>query len=78
MGPPDINEVTFTQLTGMNQIGKNVMEVRGKRKFSNIEDCNKKIKIPRQYLEPLFFRLLNNIVILENFLIINNSVLFCN
>ncbi|CAG8580579.1 16609_t:CDS:2 [Acaulospora morrowiae] len=58
MGPPNLNEATYTQLTGINFIGEArariIMEERNKRKFSGIDDCERRTKIPRTYLEPFF------------------------
>lgn len=58
MGPPDINEATYTQLTGIVNIGKanatKIMEERNKRKFSDVNDCNKRTRISLGYLDPFF------------------------
>ncbi|CAG8698485.1 18761_t:CDS:2, partial [Acaulospora morrowiae] len=58
MEQPNLNEVTYTQLTGINCIGEArariIMEERNKRKFSGIDDCERRTKIPRTYLEPFF------------------------
>ncbi|CAG8601927.1 6732_t:CDS:2 [Acaulospora morrowiae] len=58
MEPPNLNEATYTQLTGINFIGEArariIMEERNKRKFSGIDDCERRTKIPRTYLEPFF------------------------
>ncbi|CAG8460771.1 743_t:CDS:1 [Acaulospora colombiana] len=58
MGPPDINKATYTQLTGIEKIGKEraitVIKERKRLKFSDKEDCNTRTKIPRQDLDPFF------------------------
>jgi len=58
MGPPDINEASYTQLTGINFIAEaraaTILKERSKRKFSGIDDCESRTKIPRTYLEPFF------------------------
>ncbi|CAI2200335.1 2907_t:CDS:1, partial [Funneliformis geosporum] len=50
MGPPNINEATYTQLTGIDFIAegraRTIMEERNKRKFSGIDDCLSRTKIP--------------------------------
>ncbi|CAG8763005.1 13632_t:CDS:1, partial [Acaulospora morrowiae] len=58
MGPPDINKATYTQLTGIEKIGKEraitIMKERKRLEFSNKEDCSRRTKIPRQDLDPFF------------------------
>ncbi|CAI2183769.1 1785_t:CDS:1, partial [Funneliformis geosporum] len=58
MGPPNINEATYTQLTGIDFIAearaRTIMEERNKRKFSGIDDCLSRTKIPHIFLEPFF------------------------
>ncbi|RHZ64406.1 hypothetical protein Glove_325g15 [Diversispora epigaea] len=58
MEPPNLNEATYTQLTGINFIAEArariIMEERNKREFSGIDDCERRTKIPRTYLEPFF------------------------
>ncbi|RHZ89391.1 hypothetical protein Glove_15g40 [Diversispora epigaea] len=58
MEPPNLNEATYTQLTGINFIAEArariIMEERNKCKFSGIDDCERRTKIPRTYLEPFF------------------------
>ncbi|CAG8448871.1 8972_t:CDS:2 [Acaulospora morrowiae] len=58
MEPPNLNEATYTQLTGINFIGEArariIMEERNKCEFSGIDDCERRTKIPRTYLEPFF------------------------
>jgi len=60
MNPPDINKANFTPLTGLKGIAKgraaSIIKERKKRKFSDIEDCYNRTKVPRIYLEPFFFR----------------------
>ncbi|CAG8745779.1 14277_t:CDS:1, partial [Acaulospora morrowiae] len=58
MEQPNLNEATYTQLTGINCVGEArariIIEERNKRKFSGIDDCERRTKIPRIYLEPFF------------------------
>ncbi|CAG8520200.1 1261_t:CDS:2, partial [Funneliformis mosseae] len=58
MGPPDINKATFTQLTGFEKIAKKrariIMEERVRVEFFDINYCERRTKIPRQYIEPFF------------------------
>lgn len=58
IGPPDINSITYTQLTGIQGIGKtyakNILIERKKCPFSNIDDCSQRTKIPCKILEPFF------------------------
>ncbi|CAG8438877.1 10974_t:CDS:2 [Acaulospora colombiana] len=58
LGPPDINKATYTQLTGIEKIGKEraitIMKERKRLEFSDKEDCNMRTKIPRQDLDPFF------------------------
>ncbi|CAG8787843.1 36376_t:CDS:2, partial [Gigaspora margarita] len=58
MGPPDINKATYTQLTGIEKIGKEraitIMKERKRFEFSDKEDFSTRTKIPRQELDPFF------------------------
>ncbi|CAG8577635.1 530_t:CDS:2 [Funneliformis caledonium] len=60
MGPPDINKATFTQLTGIEKIAKKrariIMEERDRVEFFDIDDCERRTIIPRQYIEPFFLK----------------------
>ncbi|CAG8534814.1 6778_t:CDS:2 [Acaulospora morrowiae] len=59
MGPPDINKATYTQLTGIEKIGKEraitLMKERKRLEFTDKEDCNTRTKISRQDLDPFFW-----------------------
>jgi DNA uptake protein ComE-like DNA-binding protein len=58
--PPNINKAVYTVLTAITGIGTKradvIMDERKKRQFTDIEDCYRQTKIPKNVLTNFHFR----------------------